>query len=217
MNRTSFVVAPARVGTLFALAIVMGQFACVSSALGQGNNVLRVEEDWELVLTEPDSLTVAPQVTTTMSPNNHLNGTYWTFEINHLTAPAFSPGGVHLHQWNGESRQSTYSRADRSVMHTLNETMTWTQSLHSLNGNLTFEVRDGVSTTWGTFGFGNFKLTSPWNSTHLNNYSPEVSVANAGVGFAANRVASLKLKRVRVTYSTGQTLTDETERVVVQQ
>jgi hypothetical protein len=217
MNRTSLVVTPLWAKTIAFLSVVLGLLVCSTPVLAQGNNVLKVEEDWELVLTEPDVLTVAPQVTTTMSPNTHLNGTYWTFEINHLTAPAFSPGGVHLHQWNGESRQSTYSRADRAVMHTLNETMTWTQSLHSLNGNMIFEVRNGASTTWGTFGFGNFKLTTPWNSTHLNNYSPDVSVANAGIGFAANRVASLKLKRVRVTYSTGQTLTDETERVVFQQ
>lgn len=216
MKRTLFSAAPAWSQLAPALA-ALALFGLCADAWAQTGNKVKVEEEWELVLTEPDSATVAPQVTCTMSPTDNLGGTYWTFEINHLTAPSFSPGGLHIHQWNGEWRQSTFSRSDRSVMHTANETVTWTQSLRANGSSLTFEVQNGTSSTWGPFGFGNFQLTTGWGVSNINSYSPEVSVANAGVGFAANRVASLKLIRVRTTYADGQTVTDNTERVVYQQ
>lgn len=215
MKRASFVTAPvwARLAPVVA---ALAWLASSASVWAQSGNVVKVEEDWELVLTEPDSATVAPQITCTMSPTGDLSGTYWTFEINHLTAPSFSPGGLHIHQWNGEWRQSTFSRSDRSVLHSLNETVTWTQALRANGSSLTFEVQNGTSSTWGGFGFGNFQLTTGSAVSNINGYSPDVSVANAGIGFAANRVVSLKLKQVRTTYADGQTVTDNTERVVYQ-
>jgi hypothetical protein len=48
---------------------------------------------------------------------------------------------------------------------------------------------------------------------NLDTYSPDVSVANSGIGFAANRVQSLKLKQVRVTTSSGTVYIDTTQRV----
>jgi hypothetical protein len=217
MKRASFVAAPA--WALFSLVPVAVSVLLLMNcpAQAQSGNVVAVEEDWELILTEPDPDTVAPQVTCVMSPNGNLNDTYWTFEVNHLTAPSFSPGGLHIHQWSGEWRQSTFSRSDRAVITTANETITWTQSLRVSNGRLAFEVQNGSSSTWGPFGFGHFELDTGWGVSHVNSYSPAVSVANSGVGFASNRVASLKLKRVRKTFGDGQTVADNTERVVFQQ
>ena len=217
MKRASIAAVPLGGPFFLALIAATGLLVMSSSAHAQISNLIAVEEDWELILTEPDPDTVAPQVTCAMSPNANLDGTYWTFEINHLTGPAFSPGGLHIHQWNGESRQSTFSRSDRAVVTTNNETITWTQSLRAANGRLKFEVQGGSSGTWGGFGFGSFELDTSWPLGQFNGYSPDVSVANSGIGFAANRVASLKLKCVRKTYLNGQTVTDNTVRVVHQQ
>jgi len=217
MKRPSYSAAPLWAGTVPAIIAALGILICTGWARAQSSDVVKVEEDWELVLTQPDAATVAPQVTCAMSPTNNLDDTYWTFEVNHLTAPSFSAGGLHMHQWRGEWRQSTLSRNDRAVLTTANETVAWTQSLRTNAGRLTFEVRNGTSQTWGEFGYGSYELSTSWSAPHLNGYSPETSVANAGVGFAANRVNSLKLKRVRVTYADGQTISDNTERVVFQQ
>lgn len=215
MNRPSLGAAPVWARRRVASLIAAFVFVMPGIAMAADNNVVRVEEDWELVLTEPDLPTVAPQVTCTIAPYGDLNSAYWTFEINHESAPFFGAGGLHIHQWHGEWRQGTRSRIDRAVMSAANDTVAWTQVLRIGEGQLTFEVKDGTSSTWGVFGdSGNFKLQRSWGVAHINGYTPDVSVANSGVGFASNRVASLKLKRVRYTLAGGQVVTDNTERVV---
>jgi hypothetical protein len=98
------------------------------------------------------------------------------------------------------------------------EVVRWTQAMQ-LDGNvLVFEVVDGSSTTWGSFGGeGYLRATVDTDLPHLNGYAPEASVNGSGVGFAANRVHHLVLKRVRVFLSNGEVLEDSTERVVFSQ
>jgi hypothetical protein len=108
-------------------------------------------------------------------------------------------------------------RPDRSVMQTNEETVTWTQSLDVDGNNVTFQIKDGTSTTWGPFGYtGYLKLSSYWSTNNLNSYSPDVSVSRSGVAYASNRVRSLKILQVRGTFSNGTTATDNTVRVVHQ-
>jgi hypothetical protein len=195
-------------------------FAAVSALLCSGaaaiaQNVVRIEEDWELVLGNPDQLVCGPQVVTTMSPFGDLDSTYFTLEINHRSVPYWTPGGLSVHQWYGENRIESWDRADRSVMSTNSEVVTWTQQLYIENGNrLVFQIRDGVSSTWGPFGYsGLFKVGANWNQSGINEYSPAVSIAASGVPYCGNRVQSLKIKEVRVTLDDGRVLTDTTERV----
>jgi hypothetical protein len=217
MKRVSFAAAPAWAGLGFA-ALAIACLLCPPWAQAADNDVVAAEEDWELVLKEPDVPTVAPQVTCAMSPFGDLNDTYFTFEINHLSAPSFSPGGLHIHAWNGPWRTATFSRNDRSVMTTNNEVVTWTQKLEAGNGKLRFEIEDGVSSTWGAFGYsGMLAVEKGWGVNNINSYSPGASVSTSGVGFASNRVASLKIKCIRLKLANGQTLTDNTERVVFEQ
>jgi hypothetical protein len=58
--------------------------------------VIRVEEDWQLVVREPDAESTAPQVTCVISPCGDLDGLYASIELNHQTQPDFASGGVHL-------------------------------------------------------------------------------------------------------------------------
>jgi hypothetical protein len=104
----------------------------------------------------------------------------------------------------------------QALLATPNETIKWTQVMRLEPGNnIVFEVTNGSSTTWGNFGDdGTLKITVVHPGVNLDGYSAEVSVANSGVGFAANRVASLVLKRVRIYTSTGQMTEDTTPRVV---
>jgi hypothetical protein len=85
------------------------------------------------------------------------------------------------------------------------------------SGVLTFQVIDGTSTTWGPFGYSSqVKVQTGWGVNNINSYTPDVSVANSGVAFAANRVQSLTIKEVRKTLSNGTTVTDSSDRVVHQ-
>lgn len=180
-------------------------------------DITRIEEDWELVIEVPEADQEAPQITTVISPSLDLDGIHGVFEINHATQPTYSNGGLQLQVWNGEDLFD-YRRARASVLlRTSNEKVTWTSSmslLHSLNW-LRFEISNGQSTTWGTFG-NNSELRRGTASylNRLNSYSPETSVENSRVGFASNRVKKLTLKKVRYYADTTLVSTDETERVV---
>ena len=85
-----------------------------------------------------------------MSPFTDINDTFFTFEVNHRSVPYWIPGGLNLHQWSGEWRVQSLERPDHSVMQTANETVTWTQVLDVRNGVLTFQIKGGMSSTWGT-------------------------------------------------------------------
>jgi hypothetical protein len=200
--------------SLFSILVVGLSIAVLGGASAIGQDVVKVEEDWQLVLGEPDNNSVGPQIACAMSPYGNLDSTYFTFEVNHRSAPYWTPGGLTIHQWSGDWRIQSYDRADRSVMNTNDETVTWTQLLDTTDGHLTFQVKNGASSTWGPFGYSNhFKLFA-WGVDHLNDYSPAVSVAQSGVAYAGNRVRSLKILQVRLTLSDGTTITDNTVRVV---
>jgi len=185
------------------------------SAASIGQDIVHVEEDWQLVLGQPDPNTVGPQVATTMSPLGDITSTFFTFEINHRSAPYWTPGGLTIHQWSGDWRVQSFDRTDRTVMDTANETLSWTQILDAQNGTLTFQVKNGSSTTWGPFGYSNlFKLSTAWGANNINGYTPDVSVSQSGVAFAGNRVQSLKITTIRVKLSDGTSYTDNTQRTV---
>jgi hypothetical protein len=199
-------------GLLFTLAVVM------SFALAQAQDqatVVRVEEDWQLVVGQPDATSTAPQVTCVISPQGDLGGLYASIELNHQTQPEFSPGGVHLQTWNGEQYLATRNSPRQGRLDESGETVTWTQSMDlGTEGGLRFSV-EGDSTTWGHFGGPEqMRISQTTSLSSLNAYQPSVSVGNSGVGFAANRVTRLVLKEVRYYSAQGLLSRDTTERVV---
>jgi hypothetical protein len=208
----------ARLGRAFAVAavtmlLVAGAGVTYLSAEGETVSVVGVEEHWELVVSEPDSALNAPQVTAVISPSGDLDGLYAAFELNHQSQPSFSGGGVQMQVWNGgEAPAATRSQHNGVSLAQGGETITWVQKMDLVNGNLVFDVDDGVSTTWGSFGEGVYAEVAT-SLTNLNAYNPLVSVNGSGVGFASNRVTSLKLKSVKLKLSTGQVVEDNTEKV----
>lgn len=192
----------------------------ITALLGAGASaydVVRVEEDWELVVGEPDANSSGPQIACTMSPVANIEGTHFTLEINHRSMPWWCPGGISIHHWTGESREQSFDRADRTIMQTQDEVVRWTQALYVDDGKLHFQVKNGTSTTWGPFGYSSiFKLQSNWQSNSINGYTPEVSASLSGVAYASNRVKLLRLVRVRATLANGSVVTDNTGRIVHQ-
>jgi len=186
-----------------------------SEAAAQEPAAVRVEEDWELVVGDPDPTADAPQVICAISPQGDVSGVYGAFELNARSIPDFLAGGLQLQVWEGDTALSDRRHPNGLSMQTAGETVTWTQSMSLSEGTLTFDVSEGASSTWGGFGGeGYLRATANTTLTNLNGYNPEVSVANSGVSYAGNRVTSLVLKQVRVELSDGQVIVDNTDRVV---
>jgi|tagenome__1003787_1003787.scaffolds.fasta_scaffold20675724_1 hypothetical protein len=203
------------VGRVFGLVAAVVLAAGAAHAVAQ--DIVHVEEDWELVLGGPDATVCGPQVAITMSPTSDISDIFFTLEINHRSAPYWTPGGITMHQWQGEQRIQSLDRADRSIMQTDGETVKWTQVLDVNGGALKFQIKNGSSTTWGPWGItGNFKLVTGWPSGNLNSYTPDVSVSQSGVAYAGNRVKSLSIKSLRITLSDGSQFTDSTGWMVQQ-
>lgn len=169
--------------------------------------VVRVEEDWELDVATPDANTDAPQVSCVISPVGNVDSVHAAFEVNYQSMPEFIPGGLQLQLWNNEEPLASRKYPGASVMNLPGETVRWTQSVQLAGGLLTFEITQGSSTTWGNFGGQGYLRASVASSlSSLNGYNPAVSISNSGVGYAANRVGSLVLRKVRLFTATGQVL-----------
>jgi len=196
--------------------ILLISIACVGAAHAQtGPTIVRVEEDWELTVASPDPDLDAPQVTCVISPVGNVSSVHAAFEINAQSLPVFTPGGLQLQTWQGEMALSDRRFPNGMVMATPGEVVRWTQSMQLSAGQLTFEISDGSSTTWGSFGGqGYLKSTVATSLVSLNTYDPAVSAKHSGVAYAGNRVQSLVLKRVRAFTADGEQVEDTTERVI---
>ncbi len=84
-------------------------------------------------------------------------------------------------------------------------------------GKVTFDVLNGNSTTWGTFGSpGVLTASLDTPQTGLERYSPEISVRNSRVGYGGHMIKRFYLKEVRYYNSNGTLLLrDTTPRFVV--
>lgn len=193
------------------LAALAG-LACVAGAIGApdrawGADIARVEEDWQLIVNQPDADLNGPQVTCVISPLT-LNDAYCAFDINYHTQPDYQAGGLQMHVWNPASPIVTCDFLASGVMQTANETVTWTQTMSLADGVLTFQVLNGQSETWGAFGGSDETASVNTTVANLNGYDPNASLENSGVSFASNLVTSLTLMAVR-TYAADGTLINE--------
>jgi hypothetical protein len=179
-----------------------------AGAQAQAQDVMRVLEDWELVIGQPDSAINSPQVTTIISPLTE-NDAYCAFNVNYKTEGEYAEGGLQIHVWNPTSPLLIKNSTRKGVANTAGETVTWTMEMKLAAGILSFKVGNGTSTTWSTFGnMGYLEADVGTTITHLNGYSSQTSVDSSGVSFGGNRVTSLVLKRVRKYDAAGLLISD---------
>jgi hypothetical protein len=174
---------------------------------------VRIEEDWELVVNQPDIGDNGPQVTCAISPSS-MDAVYAAFDVNYCTQPAYSPGGLQLHTWDPFDPIVTQDFPATTMLATPDETITWTMRMRVSEGWLKFKIVNGQSETWGAFASPR-SIAIPTQLTSLDSYSPGVSVAASGVSFASNLVVSLKLKAVRWYDASGNLIQQVTDPQVV--
>ena len=181
----------------------------------RSERIAKIEEDWELVIGEPDSKLSAPQLGTVMTPEQDTSRLYVTFLLNHRFNPTYARGGLELQLWFLDEQLGWVTFGDK-VLGNADERVRWTQQLEVRDAYLSFQVKDGHSETWGSFGNGDScRLRVPTDLTDLNHYHPGVSVKNSGITFGSNRVRSLVLKAVRGYLASGELLVEDSAPVVV--
>ena len=201
---------------LIGLSTLLGTIGFASNASADDTKIIRVEEDWRVEIGTPSPSEHAPQIVTVMSPLGHLEGPYAIFELNHSTYPDFAGGGMQLQKWFNEANFGYRNFPNYSLLNKSNEVIEFTTRMEITDGDLIFEIRNGTSETWSSFG-GQGYLKIRYNYlpvSNLNSYQPEVSTKNSRIGFASHRVKKLMLKEVRRYSSEGLYLRDETDRVV---
>jgi hypothetical protein len=178
---------------------------------GQPGSVVRVEEDWTLIVNQPDQNVAAPQLSSQMSQNG-TGSIFCNLHLNARDFPKYGAGGLQVQIWKGDSNVASKTWDTWAVMNTPNEVVTWTQFLDTSNGQVTFGVSAASSQTWGDFS--GQQIVVPTSVLSLDNYTVDYSVANSGITFGANRVSYLAVTAVRIYYQDGSVQTDSTERIV---
>jgi hypothetical protein len=182
----------------------------------------QVEEDWMVVINDPDPESTGPQITTCLSPVSG-SSAFVAFCLNYRDDPEWKPGGLQIKAYGeaiGASRDRPLVASDTAntePFQTVGETITWTQRISISSGTLSYTVHNGASTTWGSFGQeqGNLGVSYPTSLSDLGSYRSDDSVTLSAAGWQANRVKSMSLLRVRY-YKGGSLIsTDATLREVV--
>ncbi len=171
---------------------------------GDGAVADRVEEDWEVVIGDPDPDSTGPQITTCMNPDSGSSG-FVAFCLNYRDVSGWQPGGLQVKAY-GEASGASQDRpllvsatSDTESLETDDETITWTQRISVSGGALSYSILNGISTTWGSFGQGVGTLGIAYGASlsDLGSYNPADSVKLSAAGWQANRVTSMTLLRVR--------------------
>lgn len=176
----------------------------------------RIEEDWHVVVGDPDPESDSPQILNVMSPLATIQDEHAVFEINHVTQPEYSAGGLQLQRWTGPehcvestpvSDYGTFAQAGEDVRYTLRMSLR--------DSVLYYSVRNGTSQTWGSFGApGQFRLSVGSGMKTLSRYSPAFSVSESKVAFGTHRVEKFERTEIRYYWQGQLVAKDQTPAVV---
>lgn len=179
--------------TLFALPT-----ANSNEVVLDGEPWVRIEEDWELVINEPDQLVNCPQLTIYLTPDFERSDMYFQLQLNHAADANFSGGGFRVSALQNEWSVDEARSLTRALLSVDDDVVRWTSVMAVHNGEVLFAIKNGSCQSWGTFGGPEYLLRMPAEGLQdLSRYTPVQSAEDVDVGFGSNRVQSLILKRVR--------------------
>lgn len=200
------------IGALGVTMVVISPAAAQEPYFVFDETIVRVEEDWLMVLNEPNDSIDSPQFHTVMSPTSDLNGAYAQVLWNYRETPDFTAGGLQLQSYYNDSMNQRRSVEFRQLSTTA-ESVVWTQALETDGSTLSFEIINGYSTTWGTFG-RDMRIDESTEVSDLAGYHVDASVENSCITYGSNRVDKLVVVQVRYYGHEGLLAVDANPRVV---
>lgn len=165
--------------------------------------IMRIEEDWELELIQPDAALDAPQVLIVFSPLGEEDGRHFEVDINHASLP-YASGGLQIRAVQGDTTVDQRRILDGQRLTVESDLIRWTQIVERQTDGIVFGIANGSSASWGPFGEATTYVTLPTDGGNFH-YVPAHSLNRSGVIYAGNRVSRLTLARVRYVDSEGNT------------
>jgi hypothetical protein len=205
---------------LCGLVLVLG-LGLVSNTKALGQDVMKVEEIWEMTVNTPDPTNAAPQLNTVMSAYEHVDSYYGLLTVNYQDLPNFSQGGLQAQIWQDTTNLSdvlltTDGVVNKRVLSKSGETVKWSQALQlSSEGVLVFSIQGLKGETWRKDFTLATKAATP-GLANLNQYNPKVSVMytrNWGLGL--DRIKQLRLRTIRKYDAKGNRLSEDKVEIVV--
>lgn len=170
--------------------------------------VYLVEEDWEVVLNDPEPKINSPQISFFLYPDSTQTDVYFQLQMNFAAEEGYSSGGFRVGAFQNEVPLDEERSVIREVWNIDGDKISWTSAMASWDNKLMYAVKNGSGGQWGTFGGPEYLVEMPEGEIKdLNDYDPQVSIQNVDISFGKNRIASIRLKRVKVTYTNGRTQT----------
>lgn len=191
---------PLRFLTPLSLSMLVVGLLAAGTASAQ-SSAMRIEEDWELAITQPDSQLDAPQVLVTVSPFSAGSTYYFEVDLNHASYPAYDSGGVQIRVMDDGTCLSQKRILSGSRLSVDSDVIRWTNIIERQSNGIAFGIANGDSLSWGTFGDSTSYVTL--QGARDFSYSPATSLAESGITYASNRVKALTLRRVRYVDSAG--------------
>ncbi|MCD0463455.1 hypothetical protein [Roseiconus lacunae] len=166
--------------------------------------IFLVEEDWELVINQPEVAINSPQIAFFMYPDSGRDDLYFQLQMNYAAEEGYSSGGFRVGAFSGDHpRDEERSRISETLSWD-NDRLRWTSAMAVFNNQLMFAVKDGYGYQWGVFGGPEYLVEmNDEGLVNLANYSAAQSLAAVDIGFGSNRVASIRLKTVRLIRTDG--------------
>lgn len=174
--------------------------------------LVRVEEDWMVLIQETDRDATSPQVNNVISFGSSQSSLYGMIELNHGTSPSFRSGGIQVQARNDETVINQTSWREGYTLNEDYDRLEYTVTLFHQNSSTYVGVKNIRSKTFGDSGSTEIRAqVTSWEKS-LTDYRPDVSASASSVNVGAQRVATMCMPRVRYYYSNGDVETDETLR-----
>lgn len=167
--------------------------------------VYKVEEDWEMMVNEPDVSNNSPQITFFTSPSHELDNSYFQLQMNYHADEAYSSGGFHVASVQEGKTVDEARSVTRKNLSTNDDVVRWTSVMAVIDNRALFAVRDGYGREWGNFGGPNYLVRMvPSPVSDLSKYQHQQSLQSVDIGFGRNRISRITLKAVRLFYTDGR-------------
>ncbi|MDA7865043.1 hypothetical protein N9B39_01255 [bacterium] len=201
LHKPSFVLI---VGVLFGGTLGLCGNLPGQKSLAAEPTVYKVEEDWELVVNQPDASSNSPQITFFTSPSHLLEDSYFQLQMNYHAADDYSSGGFHVASVSDDQTVDDARSMTRKNLATNDDLIRWTSVMAVIDNRALFAVRDGYGREWGSFGGPDYLVRMvPSPVPDLSNYRYQESMKSVDIGFGRNRVSRITLKAVRLFYTNG--------------